>query len=336
MKGESFQPCCAKMGPSRNGSHTTGTPAFAARPSIRAAERYEYVLPNSNQNSSRTHLPRSSNRRSLPLSREMVQEPHNSFDKPPDWYDNVGGVSDHGGRTRLRDRAADQLLDMVISSGLSQGERLPPERELVGRLGVSRTVVREALNLLEARGLISIEHGRGAVVSGGSTHAVRDTLGLLLRVRPKALWELLEIREILEVEISGLAAERAGEVEVREMRGQLARMETLIDAPEGYVDADVEFHALLVRSTGNEVLLTMLDPIVELLRTSRRVSASRPGSARRALREHEEILGRVESGDAEGAREGMRVHLANTARDIEAALAEGMLGEEDMGEMDEG
>ena len=194
-------------------------------------------------------------------------------------------------------------------------------------------MVREALNLLEARGLISIEHGRGAVVSGDSTHAVRDTLGLLLRVRPKALWELLEIRKILEVEISGLAAERAGEGDVREMRGQLSRMETLIEAPEGYVDADVEFHALLARSTRNEVLLTMLDPVVELLRASREVSASRPGSARRALREHEEILRRVEVGDAEGARQRMRVHLMNTAEDIEAALAEGMFDEE-MGEMD--
>jgi GntR family transcriptional regulator, transcriptional repressor for pyruvate dehydrogenase complex len=233
-------------------------------------------------------------------------------------------VSERGGRTRLRDRAAEQLLDMVVSSGLRPGERLPPERELVGRLGVSRTVVREALNLLEARGLISIEHGRGAVVSGGSTRAVRDTLGLLMRVRPKALWELLEIREILEVEISGLAAERAQEDDVREMRGQLDRMGSLIDAPEGYVDADVEFHALLARSTGNEVLLTMLDPIVELLRASREVSASRPGSARRALREHEEILHCVEAGDAGGARERMRVHLANTAGDIEAALGEEM------------
>jgi GntR family transcriptional repressor for pyruvate dehydrogenase complex len=219
---------------------------------------------------------------------------------------------------------------MVVSRGLSPGERLPPERELVGRLGVSRTVVREALNLLEARGLISIEHGRGAVVSGGSTHAVRDTLGLLLRVRPKALWELLEIRKILEVEIAGLAAERAEGEDVREMRGQLDRMETLIDAPEGYVDADVEFHALLARSTRNGVLLIMLDPIVELLRASREVSASRPGSARRALREHEEILRCVEAGDAEGARQRMRLHLANTARDIEEALEEGILEPREM------
>ena len=217
---------------------------------------------------------------------------------------------------------------MVVSGGLSPGERLPPERELVATLGVSRTVVREALNLLEARGLVSIEHGRGAVASGGDTGAVRDTLGLLLRVKPKTLWELLEMRMVLEVEVAGLAAERAGGEEVARMREPLGRMRARIDAVEGYVDADVEFHALLARSTGNGVLLTMLEPVVDLLRASRRVSASRPGSARRALGEHEGILRRVEAGDAEGARREMRAHLVNTARDIEEALGAGELHEE--------
>ncbi|QIN81498.1 FCD domain-containing protein [Rubrobacter tropicus] len=233
-------------------------------------------------------------------------------------------------RTRLRDRAAEELLDMVISGGLRPGERLPPERELCERLGVSRTVVREALNLVEARGLISIEHGRGAVVSGGEPRAVRDTLGLLLRVQPKTLWELLEMRGILEVEVAGLAAGRAGPGDLEEMRVQVERMRGSIDAPEGYVDADVAFHALLARAARNGVLLTMLDPVVDLLRASRRVSASRPGNARRALGEHERILAAVESGDADGARDEMRSHLANTARDIEEAIREGMLetGEE--------
>ena len=223
----------------------------------------------------------------------------------------------------MRDRAADQILDMLISGGLNPGERLPPERELCARLRVSRTVVREALNLLEVRGLISIEHGRGAVVSGGNTDAVRDTLGLILRVRPKVLWELLEMRKILEVEIAGLAAERATEEHVQAMRAQLERMLASIDTPNGYVDADVEFHAVLARAARNEVLLTMLEPIVDLLRASRRVSASRrPGSALRALGEHEEILRCVEVGDTEGARREMRAHLANTAKDIEAVLGE--------------
>jgi GntR family transcriptional repressor for pyruvate dehydrogenase complex len=237
-------------------------------------------------------------------------------------------VREQARRGRLRDRAADQLLEMVVSGGLEPGERLPPERELCERLGVSRTVVREALNLLEARGLISIEHGRGAVVSGGNTDAVRDALGLILRVRPKVLWELLEMRAILEVGISGLAAERATEEDTDAMRVQLERMAAAIDVPEGYVDADVEFHALLARAARNGVLLTMLEPIVDLLRASRRVSASRrPGSALRALGEHEEILRRVEAGDAEGARREMRAHLANTVRDIEAVLGEGALEE---------
>lgn len=225
----------------------------------------------------------------------------------------------------MRDWAAEQLLDMVVSGGLSPGDRLPPERELVQRLGVSRTVVREALNLLEARGIVSIEHGRGAVMRGGSASAVRDALGFLLRMRGETLGELVEMRQVLEVEISGFAAKRADAEDVAAMRAQLDRMRALIDTPEGYVYADVEFHALLAQAARNEVILTMLKPVVDLLRASREVSASRPGSARRALREHEEILRHVEEGNADGARREMRVHLANTAEDIEAALREGTL-----------
>lgn len=212
---------------------------------------------------------------------------------------------------------------MVVSSGLAPGDRLPPERELCARLGVSRTVVREALNLLEARGLISIEHGRGAVVSGGSPGAVRDSLGLLLRVQPKTLRELLEVRGILETEIAGLAAERADAEDVAAMRVQLDRMRGSIEAPEGYVDADVAFHASLARAARNDVLLTMFEPAVELLRASRQFSAARPGNALRALGEHEKILKRIQDGDAAGARKEMRLHLANTAEDIEAAVGEG-------------
>ena len=222
------------------------------------------------------------------------------------------------------------MLEMVVSGGLEPGERLPPERKLCARLGVSRTVVREALNLLEARGLISIEHGRGAVVSGGNPRAVRDALGLLLRVQPKTLWELLEMRMILEVEVAGLAAERAGPDDLATMRLRLDEMRRSIEVPEGCVDADVEFHALLARGARNEVLLTMLEPVVELLRASRRVTAARPGNALRALGEHEQILRRVEAKDAAGARREMRAHLAKTSEDIEAAIGEGML---DAGEL---
>src|SRR5918996_2762057 len=150
------------------------------------------------------------------------------------------------------------------------------------------------------------------------------------RLRDRAADQLLEIRKVLEVEVAGLAAERAGADDVAAMRLLLDRIRDSIEVPEGYVDADVEFHALLARTTRNEVLLTMLEPVVDLLRASRRVSAARPGNALRALGEHERILRRVEARDAGGAREETRAHLAKTAEDIEAAIGEGAL---DAGEL---
>src|SRR5918995_5568809 len=108
-------------------------------------------------------------------------------------------------RVKLRDQVADMLVEMISSGEYGAGDRLPPERILVEQIGVSRTVVREALNLLETRGLIRIEHGRGAVVSANGAHALHNNLGFLLRMQPGALWELMEMRKALEVEVAGLA-----------------------------------------------------------------------------------------------------------------------------------
>ena len=120
-------------------------------------------------------------------------------------------------------------------------------------------------NLLEARGLISIEHGRGAVV-GGNPRAVRDTLGLLLRVQPKTLWELLEMRKILEVEVAGLAAERAG--------------------PDG------------VRLCGSQLVDGTLSMRPKIRRRRRRVSALLARQTQRGLADHARARGRPAAGES--------------------------------------
>ncbi len=219
-------------------------------------------------------------------------------------------------RVKLRDQVADMLLEMISSGEYRAGDRLPPERILVEQIGVSRTVVREALNLLETRGLIRIEHGRGAVVSANGAHALHDNLGFLLRMQPGTLWELMEMRKALEVEVAGLAAERATAEDIATMRAKLDRMREKIDAPEGYVDADVGFHELLARSARNRVFLMMMEPIVDLLLASRRMTGSNEANAKRALRAHEAILKRVEAKDVEGARREMRKHMVTTEHDM--------------------
>ena len=223
-------------------------------------------------------------------------------------------------RVKLRDQVADKLLDMISSGDYGEGDRLPPERVLVEQLGVSRTVVREALNLLEARGILRIEHGRGAVVSSNGAHVLHNGLGILLRLEPSALWELMEIRKALEVEVAGLAAERATPEDTEIMHAALDRMRENINAPQGYVDADVEFHDLLVRSARNRVLLMMMEPIVDLLLSSRRMTGSKVGNAKRALRAHEVILKKVEAKDIEGARIEMRKHMMTTEHDMRATI----------------
>ncbi len=223
-------------------------------------------------------------------------------------------------RIKLKDQVAERLIEVIASGRLAGGTRLPSERELVGRLGVSRTVVREALNLLEARGVLQVEHGRGAIVRTDPSHVVRDALLTLLRVNPAALMDLLEIRKLLEVEIAGLASQRVRTEDLQAMRVELERMRAHLGSADGYIEADVQFHSHLAHGAGNRVLLRMIEPIGELLRASRQVSASRPGSARRALREHEAILRAVAAGNAPRAREAMRTHLQATERDLLAVM----------------
>ncbi|WP_119071225.1 FadR/GntR family transcriptional regulator [Rubrobacter indicoceani] len=225
-------------------------------------------------------------------------------------------------RVKLRDQVTERLAEMILSGGCSEGDRLPPERRLVEDLGVSRTVVREALNLLESRGLISIEHGRGAVVAGMGLPAVRDTLQFYLRSRPETMLELLEVRRALEIEVAGLAAQRATPEDIEAMREANRRMREKLHAPEGYVNADTEFHTAIIRSTKNHIFLLINEPITDLLLETRKITGSMAENARRALAGHEAILRCIEARDVAGARLAMTEHLLTTQKDVERIMRE--------------
>lgn len=225
-------------------------------------------------------------------------------------------------RVKLRDQVTDRIAQMLLSGDYAEGDRLPPERKLVEELGVSRTVVREALNLLESRGSIRIEHGRGAVVAGDELLAVRDSLQLYLRTRPETMLELLEVRRALEVEVAGLASQRATPEDIEEMRRANRRMGASCESPEDYATDDTEFHTLLARSTKNHIFLLMNEPITDLLLASRKITGSLPENARRAVKGHETILKSVEAKDGSGARRAMAEHLLTTQKDVERLMEE--------------
>jgi GntR family transcriptional repressor for pyruvate dehydrogenase complex len=212
-------------------------------------------------------------------------------------------------RGRLHEDLVSQIEELIEQDQLRPGDKLPSENDLAGQFDVSRTVVREAVRALEEKGLVEVKHGSGVYVTEPSIDNVTSTLALQLRVSERSVMPLLEVREILEVEIAGLAAERATKQEREDMEKALRLEAELVNSHDEYVEADLRFHELLSKAAHNEVLPILLGPLAELLRKSRRVTSEPPGSAELSFRGHKEILEAVKDRDKERAREAMRQHF---------------------------
>jgi GntR family transcriptional repressor for pyruvate dehydrogenase complex len=217
-------------------------------------------------------------------------------------------------RGRLHEDLVSQVQGLIEQDRLRPGDKLPPEHELARQFDVSRTVVREAVRALEEKGLVEVKHGSGVYITEPSIDSVTSSLALQLRVSESSVMPLLEVREILEVEIAGLAAERATKQDQEQMERALRLEAELLDSHDEYVEADLRFHELLTKATHNEVLPILLSPLAELLRESRRVTSEPPGSAELSLQGHREILEAVNNRDKEEAREAMRQHFRMVRR----------------------
>jgi GntR family transcriptional repressor for pyruvate dehydrogenase complex len=214
---------------------------------------------------------------------------------------------------RLSDKVADLLLGTIVAERLEPGARLPSERELGEQFGVSRTVVREAVRALAAKGVIDVRTGSGLRVAAVGASAVSESIGLYLRAGTLEYPKVHEVRKLLEIEIARLAAARAGDDDIKRMRQICNRMEKAIG--RGDVEAasrlDLEFHRALARSTDNELYLILLDSIGEALLVVRRDNLNRANAADDALRSHREICDAVAAHDDDGACAAMRRHLDN-------------------------
>jgi DNA-binding FadR family transcriptional regulator len=212
------------------------------------------------------------------------------------------------------------LLGDITGGAVEEGERLPSLTELATQFGVSTGVIRECQRALAERGLLSVRHGRRAVVSGEEEWDLFDPDVLAALVRgdraAQALGEYLESRRILEVEAAGLAAERATPAALQRlaeaydaMRAAAERARTNPAAEPLYENADVAFHRAIVRAAGNRTLARMAEPIHRAL-TATFPTLARPQSRfERGLPEHARILAAISTGDSAAARLAMRDHL---------------------------
>jgi GntR family transcriptional repressor for pyruvate dehydrogenase complex len=203
---------------------------------------------------------------------------------------------------------AEQFERAILSGELPPGNLLPSERDLSARLGVSRSVVREALGRLASLGLVKSVHGSGTRVQAPESKQVTVGYQRLLAAPGYRLEDLAAVRLPLETAIAAAAA-------VHRTDAHLARLEktqAVLGSPRrtlaAQVKADLDFHAVLAEATGNPLFQVVLSPIRELLIQSRWRTLDRYGAGL-AHRHHTRILAAVRAGNAAAAAAAMREHL---------------------------
>ena len=222
----------------------------------------------------------------------------------------------------LYQRLVKQIQEMIFRGELELGDRLPSEAELCEQFGVSRTVIREAVRTLEAKGLLVSQSGSGTYVRGIQSEDVVDSIGMYIITRDKPIShaKLMEVRRVLEVQIAGLAAERATPESLEELDRLISKMDGARDDPRAFAQFDLEFHVALARATGNELLQILLDPFMDALYEARRLASELPGVPEEAMAFHRDIREKVGAGDAQGADRAMSAHLDQSNRVILRAL----------------
>ncbi len=215
----------------------------------------------------------------------------------------------------LVERVCQQLAEL-IRGGSSEEERwLPGERSLAEKLGVSRTVVREATKRLEQQGMLEIQHGTGIKIVDRLHRPLNDSLTLLIPDMADRLQQLNETRLSIEPDAAAFAAQRATKEQLRTLRRIQTQLEKAPDNAAA-IEADIAMHHAIADASGNLIYRLILDSLAEIGVTSRLRTIGRIGK-KTAIEHHEAILVAIVNRDPEAARAAMQIHILAAGEDMD-------------------
>ena len=229
------------------------------------------------------------------------------------------GKSMHG-------RIVRELGLRIVSGELKPGARLPSEATLLEAYDVSRPVLREAMRVLVAKGLVLSKQRSGAsVCPRNEWHLLDpDVLYWLIQSKPKNefVGSLMAVRRIIEPASAALAAQVATEEQLKSIAEAYARMEAA-RTPEELLEPDLAFHRRIADATGNELLAYIGNMLSLALRESIKLSSQHPNTHALSLPRHKAILTALQNRDPLGARQATLVQLQETGDDLSAVMPGG-------------
>ena len=216
---------------------------------------------------------------------------------------------------KISEEIVSQVKQLISKGELKPGDRIPSERELATMLGVSRPSVREAIMVLEAMGFVESRQGGGTYVKALTEASIMNPLAKLVEKRdPELLRSLAEVRMGLESWSAYLAAQRATDSDIAEMRRLYKIMEKQAAKGGWSPDVEAEFHYAITSASHNSLQMHVLDSIHSLFHATIQVALmefyQQEGHVQLLLTHHHDIMEAIAAHDPELARKKMMEHLA--------------------------
>lgn len=215
----------------------------------------------------------------------------------------------------------DSIRDSIINGELKAGQKLPPERVLAKRFQVSRTTIREALMVLEINGIIEIRSSEGSFICPIETRTlINDLSAAIIKAEDNMVYEMLDVRRLIESECAALAAVRASSLNLARIRQHLDDMEKSENDEEAGLSADLNFHYAVAQAANSTILFDLMKVLVNrmkgTIRATRCYRFSQPNRFVETLNEHKEIYIAISANNPDRARSLMAKHLIDIREEI--------------------
>jgi GntR family transcriptional regulator, transcriptional repressor for pyruvate dehydrogenase complex len=222
----------------------------------------------------------------------------------------------------VTDEAIMSIRAMIVAGELAPGDRLPPEKELSDRLGLSRNSLREAVKALELIKVLDVRQGDGTYVTSLEPHLLLEAMSFVIDLHhDQSIIEIFEVRRVLEPYAAARAARHITDAQIAELRDVLAAVDESTSVEE-LVAHDTEFHRLITQASGNAYLASLLEGLSSSTvraRVWRGLTEDR--SVARTLNEHKAILDALANRDPELTQSWVTVHVGGVESWLKGALA---------------
>lgn len=236
--------------------------------------------------------------------------------QPDDGYLVMDGEKEKSMQKRLSDRVADDILTMIIiEKKFLPGEKLPNEIELSEELDISRTTLREAVRILAAKGVVEIRRGLGTFVRDDFE---LDEKGVSSLAAVKTdIWDLYEMRLIVEPEAAYYAAMRASDEEIEHILYLGKQIEIEVAEERDRTETERNFHKAIAKATHNEFMTKLLPVIYLAIDKGVQLSRQKSKAVSDTVQDHKTIMEFLRTRNCEGAKSAMKIHILHAMEELD-------------------